>query len=175
MKKLFLTISTLTFIFIAFTLLSCGETTCDHEFGEWETVVEASCSKKGQEKRTCSYGHTETRSIAKEPHAFYTGETIKGAASGVAGKEKVYCECGYSTTRRSSVNLEYKFLSTNGTYAVVGIGECKDANIVIPSTYNGKPVTEIGQRAFRKCDSIHSIVIPYSIGANPAFLKSVML
>ena len=48
-----------------------------------------------------------------------------------------------------------------GDYAVVtGIGTCTDTDIVIPSEYNGYPVTDIAESAFEDCMSITSIVIP---------------
>ncbi len=59
--------------------------------------------------------------------------------------------------------LEYT-LSDDGTYySVSGIGTCTDTDIVIPSTYNGKPVKKIGSAAFWKNDTIISIVIPDSV------------
>ena len=44
--------------------------------------------------------------------------------------------------------------------SVEGIGTCTDTDIVIPSEYNGKPVTEIAWYAFKECESIVSVVIP---------------
>ena len=58
--------------------------------------------------------------------------------------------------------LEFELLS-NGTYEVVGIGTCADGAIVIPSTYQGIPVTSIGKSAFINQKSIYSITIPKSI------------
>lgn len=47
-----------------------------------------------------------------------------------------------------SQGLEFT-LSDDGTYYIVsGIGTCTDTEIVIPSTHEGKPVKEIGKRAF---------------------------
>ena len=59
-----------------------------------------------------------------------------------------------------------------GTYYVNGIGTCTDTHIVIPSTYEGQPVTEISREAFKN-SNIESIRIPYSIEAigESAFLN----
>ena len=66
---------------------------------------------------------------------------------------------GYSESR----GLEFE-LSADGTYYIVaGIGNCTDTEIVIPSTYNGKPVKEIGYNAFGECTSITKVVIPEGV------------
>ena len=56
------------------------------------------------------------------------------------------------------------------TYEVVGdtvtIKDCKETAsgaLVIPATYDGKPVTSIGSWAFWKCTSLMSVTIPDSI------------
>ena len=59
--------------------------------------------------------------------------------------------------------LNYR-LSTDGTYyIVIGRGTCIDSDIVIPDTYKGLPVTEIGKEAFYKCNKLTSVVIPDSV------------
>ena len=63
----------------------------------------------------------------------------------------------------ASEGLSFELDTTTDTYTVVGIGECKDTNLVIPSTHNGKRVTSIGARAFWFCTSLTSITIPDSV------------
>ena len=59
--------------------------------------------------------------------------------------------------------LEYT-LSDDGTYYICsGIGTATEKDIVIPSTYNGKPVASIGERAFYSYRKLKSIVIPDSV------------
>ncbi len=60
-----------------------------------------------------------------------------------------------------SSNLEFA-LSDDGSYYSVAMGECSDAEIFIPSEYNGKPVAHIAHSGFRD-SSITSIVIPASV------------
>ena len=55
-------------------------------------------------------------------------------------------------------------LSDDGTYYTVsGVGTCEDVEVVIPSVYNGKPVTNIGQYAFVNCTWIIRVTLPHSI------------
>ena len=57
----------------------------------------------------------------------------------ITSKEEVY-----------SQGLEYT-LSDDGTYYIVsGLGSCRDENIIIPESYNEKPITSIGKEAFRR-------------------------
>ena len=71
--------------------------------------------------------------------------------------------CVITYKEASSANLAYT-LSSDGTYYIVsGIGSCTDTEIVIPSTYNGKPVKEIGKNAFSYCSSVTSITIPNGV------------
>ena len=53
----------------------------------------------------------------------------------------------------------------DGTYTVTGLKDRENspANLVIPSTYNGLPVTKIGDSAFQDCWDIHSVVIPEGV------------
>lgn len=63
-----------------------------------------------------------------------------------------------------SKGLEFTADGENKTYTVSGIGQCKDKDVVIPATYDGKPVTAIGKNAFRN-GSIKSVTIPGSVTA----------
>ena len=48
-------------------------------------------------------------------------------------------------------------------YSVVGIGTCRDRDIIIPEVYNGIPITSIGSEAFYYCYTLSSIEIPDSV------------
>ena len=64
-------------------------------------------------------------------------------------------------TQTYSEGLE--FAKNGDGYSVTDIGSCTDTDIVIPSTYNGKPVTSIGYAAFFDCSNLTSITIPDSV------------
>ncbi len=65
-------------------------------------------------------------------------------------------------TNAYSKGLMYALNDDGKSYAVVHIGTCYDANVVIPETYNGLPVTRIGDAAFLN-SHIRSIVIPKTV------------
>ena len=73
-------------------------------------------------------------------------------------------KCKYcNLPQPASVGLEYT-LSDDGTYYIIsGIGTCTDSDIVIPSTYNDKPVVSIGDVSFGFCFSLTSVTIPNSV------------
>ena len=69
-----------------------------------------------------------------------------------------------SSTRpevEESQGLKYT-LSSDGTYYIVSKGTCTDVNVVIPATYENKPVKKIDDRAFSLC-GIQSVIIPDSV------------
>ncbi|MDE6550379.1 MAG: leucine-rich repeat domain-containing protein [Clostridia bacterium] len=100
----------------------------------------------------------------------YANHTVTGG---------VCTECNY-TIRSASVGLE--FFEEIDSYSVNGIGECTDTDIIIPSEFNGLPVTSIRNTAFLNCSSITSITIPNTVTSigHSAFalctsLKSVII
>ena len=64
---------------------------------------------------------------------------------------------------KASGGLEFESRG-DGTCAVVGIGECTDADIVIPEkSSDGDKVMSIGNSAFFDCTGLTSITIPDSV------------
>lgn len=56
-------------------------------------------------------------------------------------------------------------LNAAGTGYTVMRNSNVSGEIIIPATYNGKPVVEIGKDAFKGCNKIISITIPNSVTA----------
>ena len=68
----------------------------------------------------------------------------------------------------ASQGLEFTRNEANDGYALTGIGTCTDTDIVVPSEYNGLPVTEIyydydNKGAFEGNTKITSVIIPGSV------------
>ena len=91
--------------------------------------------------------------------------TIGCLAVGMAGCEEQEVE---STSTSEEVvsyseNLAYIISEDESYYILRGVGLCADRRIIIPSTYRGLPVKEIGDRAFQVQNYISSIFIPDSV------------
>lgn len=91
--------------------------------------------------------------------------------------DKKTINCGkISTSVVENQNFQYVTLKENNAvtgYAIAGIktGTVIDSDLIIPSTYQGKPVKEIAQEAFKDCKHFISVTIPDSVTAigNSAF------
>ena len=69
--------------------------------------------------------------------------------------------CGGKTGNKGSLKMD---LSVDESYYIVAAARDKDCTeIIIPSEYKGKPVKEIGERAFYGCRSLTSIEIPEGV------------
>lgn len=68
----------------------------------------------------------------------------------------------YTETSTYSEGLKYTLNDDGESYSVTGIGTCTDTEVIIPSMYEGKPVTAIGEYALND-DTLKSVVIPDSV------------
>ena len=154
-------------------------TRCNEKYGDVlghayeETVTPPTCTQKGYTTHTCSrcsdnyvdtyvdaLGHTGGTATCTEQAVCTRCNEKYGELAKHNYKDGVCIVCGI---RRPSEGLEYS-LSSDGTgYIVSGIGTCTDKEIIIPSEYNSKPVTSIGERAFADCRNLISVTIPKSV------------
>jgi hypothetical protein len=77
--------------------------------------------------------------------------------------ECTMCKNIFNEETLISGNKKMEYVLVGETYQVKGIGNCTDTDIVIPSTYNGLPVTSIGEDAFTGRSSLTSVTIPDSV------------
>ena len=101
-------------------------------------------------------------------HSFSEWVTTKEPTEAEEGLMERLCTCGEKETQRieklqPSVGLEYTLNNDGVSYSVTGIGNCTDTDIVIPTEYEGLPVTTIGNSAFRACSKLTSVTIPDSV------------
>ncbi len=59
--------------------------------------------------------------------------------------------------------LSYKYRRLSKGYEVTGPGSVSDTEIIIPDTYEGRPVTSIANNAFYNCDTIEKVLLPSSL------------
>ena len=62
-----------------------------------------------------------------------------------------------------SYGLEYSLNSDGKGYTVVGIGDCIDKDLIIPSTHEGLPVNAIGENAFNGNTDITYVLIDRAV------------
>ena len=150
-----------------------------------DTVTLPTCTEKGYTTHACfcgdSYidtyvdanGHAEEIIEGVEPTCTETGLT-EGKKCTVCGEilveQVVISAKGHSyddgvclvCEELQSKGLEFTLNNETNTYTVKK-GTCTDTEIIIPSKYNGLPVTNIGSSAFEGCTSLTRILIPNSV------------
>ena len=90
-------------------------------------------------------------------------EVCKNVVLEARGHNFVNGICSHCGELKGSEGLAYSYNSDTQTYAVTGIGTCTDTNIIIPSSYNGYPVTSIADSAFYYQHSLTGVTIPDSV------------
>ncbi len=65
MKKILITIATVIAMLCVLALAGCEH---EHEWGEWKTAKEPTCTETGVEERACKCGEKETKEIKKLDH-----------------------------------------------------------------------------------------------------------
>lgn len=71
----------------------------------------------------------------------------------------MFVACEKQQEPTATEGLNYILSEDKSSYCVNGIGTATETDIVIPATYNNKPVTEISPSAFYSCDNLTSVVV----------------
>ena len=95
--------------------------------------------------------------------AIIFGSAIVGLNEIDFGKIKLKNYFAVETKAASVDDLSFKYDYETETYYVSYCNTSATGDLVIPSTYNGKPVTSIGSSAFSGCTGLTSITIPDSV------------
>lgn len=67
--------------------------TCEHTWGDWEVIKEATCTEGGEETKTCTKCHaTETRQTKALGHKFSDWEVVEEPTATEDGYEESVCE-----------------------------------------------------------------------------------
>ncbi|MBQ3483291.1 MAG: leucine-rich repeat domain-containing protein [Clostridia bacterium] len=67
------------------------------------------------------------------------------------------------TSEGATPGLAYELNAEKTAYIVTGMGTATDTNIVIPEMYQGLPVEEIGDAAFRTCTELVDVDLPKTV------------
>ena len=95
---------------------------------------------------------------------YYTGSESKWAKIDINSNNSYLTKSTiHYNYGKVSEGIKYTLNSDGASYSVTGIGSCTDSEVIIPSIYNGKPVTSIGAGAFQDCKQLVSVVIPDSV------------
>ena len=142
----------------------------DHAFYNCDSLMELEIPE--------SVTSISTFAIMSYPEGF----KIKGKYNSAADKYAMANNIPFEATNEltATTGLKYNLLA-DGTYEATNYtGD--EARVLIPSTFNGKPVTAISARAFDSNESIFEVIVPESVTkiGNRAFngcrnLKSVKL
>ncbi len=129
-----------------------GEPLAEHSFGEWETVTEATCTAKGEKRRTCACGEFETEEIKKLMHDTVTHDKKEPTCTEDGHEMYLTCKnCDFTTYRKISARHKYEAVESaptctkNGsityTCSVCGdsyvVTEDEDHNPILPAHGHG--------------------------------------
>lgn len=112
----------------------------EHIESLWMIIEKPTCTKDGEKQKVCTMCNETLKidSISMIPHNY-----IEGICQVCRSEDMEYINnIDYSK------KLQYKLNNDQKSYSVIGVNGYKYQKLIIPSTYNGLPVTTIGEKAF---------------------------
>lgn len=139
----------------------------EHTYPEWTIVQNYTCISDGLRQRYCMICNHFAREILPSPgHRYHSVEVpATPGAEGYVVNTCLACNDTYTsnlTPALGSAGLTYELVQLDENrqaYVVTGIGTCTETTIHIPATYNGIPVTMIGEGAFANVKGLKSLVV----------------
>ena len=158
-------------------LLNCMHSQTQRQHNNHYQRVEAQGCNEGYYRRYCECGYEDVWDFFESPYHQYEvieeipatcteyGYVVYGCACGATSKESVSWELGHSyvngrcTTCGLMQGLGFYVYNTHAEVASYDGGE---ADLVIPETYKGLPVTALDVTAFYydECESLRTITLP---------------
>ena len=163
-----------------------GQNSCVHEWNDGEVVEQGDCQTPGLIRRECSKcgavdeenavlkEHTESDWIVDKEATCVDGSkhtecTVCGITISI---EKIPTTEGHKYENYNCIYcgltgeecFEFTYLPESDSYKIKANKNCDLPNeISLPSSYDGKPVTSIGDFALYYCSSLTSVTIPDSV------------
>lgn len=158
-------------------------TACEHSYGEWAYGEKESCCSIGYQTRTCLLcGNEEYLFTKATGHTYGEWQNLLSSCAG-AWYSRSCTDCGNAQMKKEkstvahtyengnctvcqapkTEGLEYTLSEDKSYYTISGVGSCTASEIVLPQTYGGLPVKEIGANAFYGCTFIVKVVVSETI------------
>ncbi|MBQ4509984.1 MAG: leucine-rich repeat protein [Clostridia bacterium] len=151
-RKKLSVISTISIVIALCSVIACAiivpllNSMCEYHTLEYtEIIIPSTCQEAGKGIASCKKCiYREKVSLSIKQHVYVEYECVR---------------CG---DVQESENLLYEIDTSSKTAYVKSIGSCKDTKIIISDTYQGYPVTAIGENAFAN-SKIEYVKIPTSV------------
>ncbi len=126
------------------------KTALGHNFStEWTVDKKATCQKTGIKSHHCTRCEAKT----DETEVPIIDHNYVDEICSMCGKVELI----------EATGLEYTLSDDKTYYIVTELGECTRKHFIIPATYNGLPVKEIGEMVFYQKNDIIQVVLPDGI------------